>query len=345
MFSPKFSKLLQIGLMLTAVSAGPALGWSAGPVEDLPYYQALSLYHQKQWEPAKKAFQAYAQQYPQSKWHLAVQLRLADMADTPGDSIAGYLAVLNSAPRSEWAQDALWGLISTYFTLGQYAKVVTYEAQLNPHNPSRLSKALTLVGDAHLALKEPDQAKRAFTQAFETALEPLVKQKALVGMGDAEAALKTYDRALTHYNQYLKDYPKGPFSSHALNQKSHLLALQGDQAQAMKTAQRLVTDYPESEEASKAKRRLEPASERDNFTVQVGAFSKKAYAQSLEKKLRKQGYNAYHLKVTLKDQTLIQVRVGQYHTRAFAEEIGEKLKQQEELPFVVVPYQDPRAEP
>ncbi len=333
----------RLSFVLILLGMGTGLSWPLS-AENQAYYQALGLYHQKKWDEAKNAFQAYAREFPQSKWQPAVQLRLADMADTPAMSIDGYLAILNKDPRSEWGQDALWGLISTYFTLGQYAKVITYVGQLTPQYPSRLSKALTLAGEAHLALNEPEQAEQAFAQAFEKSPEPLVKQKALAGMADAEAGLKAYNQALSHYDQYLKDYPQGSLTSHVLNQKSHLLALQGKKAQAMKTARQLAAAYPESEEGAKAQNQLKPASDREAFTVQVGAFSKNKYAMHLENKLRTKGYNAYHLKVNLKGQMLIQVRVGQYSSEAFAEKIGEKLKQQEDLPFVVLPYEKPQAD-
>jgi cell division septation protein DedD len=84
--------------------------------------------------------------------------------------------------------------------------------------------------------------------------------------------------------------------------------------------------------AEAAKPTAAPAAETASgtFSIQVGAFKDKAIAESLAKKLKKQGFTAY---VVTPGGGLFNVRVGSFPARAAAEKVQERLSLYN--PFIV----------
>lgn len=66
----------------------------------------------------------------------------------------------------------------------------------------------------------------------------------------------------------------------------------------------------------------ETVSDKNVYTVQVGAFSKEEGAQNLAKKIRAKGYQTY----VIKGKTLYKVQVGEFKTLDEAKAISETLK-------------------
>jgi cell division septation protein DedD len=71
-----------------------------------------------------------------------------------------------------------------------------------------------------------------------------------------------------------------------------------------------------------------------SYTIQVGAFSQKGYADSQVSTLKKKGYAAYVVSPDGGD-SLFNVRVGPYTTRASAENVQKQLASEKLKPFIV----------
>lgn len=334
-------QLIMGGLLLLGGLQMSSNVHAAADQENESYYQALDLYHQKQWNEARTAFEQFSQNYPKSKWQASVQLRLADMADSSDQAISGYEQVLKNYAATEWSQDARWGLAGTYFTLGQYSKVITLLESVKKTESSRYLQAIQLIGMAHLALKDYPAAKSKFELLATQAGLDSYKQEGLVGLGDSYLGMKNYEQALIAYDRYLNAFPNGKHTNHILNQKVQMFSAQGSKEAALQAMHQLATRFPDSFEAETIKEQLSSDHASDKYTIQVGSFSEKRYALKLEKRLRKKGYNAYHLTTRRQNDLFTQVRVGHYTTRSFAQSIAEKLKMNENLPFVIVPYIKP----
>lgn len=74
------------------------------------------------------------------------------------------------------------------------------------------------------------------------------------------------------------------------------------------------------------------------WIVQLGSFSSEKNAQSLNEKLRKQGFTAFVEPLKKKTKTIYRVRVGPELLRSDAEEIRDKIKHAIQMEGIVAPY-------
>ena len=74
------------------------------------------------------------------------------------------------------------------------------------------------------------------------------------------------------------------------------------------------------------------------WVVQLGSFSSKENAESLNKKLRSNGYRSFVEPLKMKDSTVYRVRVGPELKREDADSIKDKLNQSLDLKGIVVEY-------
>ncbi|MCK5243158.1 tetratricopeptide repeat protein [bacterium] len=307
--------------------------------EDHHYQAAMQYFNQQQWQKAAQSFQDFQSKFPKSRWKFAVQLRLADLEPNPESAVDMYRGILTRAAKNELTIDARWGLALSYFVLGSYRQTLPLLEKVQPKSRLRQAQALYLSGLSHMALKQYAKSQICFQQVLEKYSDTPWVSPALVGSGETALALKNYAEALTAFDRYLREYPEGDLTPTVLLQKSKALQANGLREESTRTLHELVTRYTESFEAEKAKGKLSEV--RENFTIQVGAFSKKEYAWKLVDKLRKQGYNAYVLEAECGNETLTQVRVGSYTTREFSEKIAKQLAKKEKLPYLVLPYVKP----
>lgn len=321
---------------------GPAL--LAAEDEQAAYRQATAWFNQGEWEKARDAFAQLAQLFPKSSWQPAIQLRLADLESDARKAVEQYRLVLRQWPGSEWALDAKWALAQTLFVVGDLAPALTELTALGPESGGRYPHALYLAGLCRLQMQKYAEAKSSFNDVLSQAGESDWAGPSLVGLAEAELGLKNAPAALNALDRYLKEYPQGDFAARALAVKARAAESQGGTQASRGILQDLLARYAESDEAEQIRPRLSALpvkpgeAQTGKYTVQVGAFSRADYAQTLVERLRKKGYNAYLLETRQGEEVYHQVRVGQYASREFAQKIGEKLAGSEKLPYLVIPY-------
>jgi outer membrane protein assembly factor BamD (BamD/ComL family) len=331
--------LLWVGIFLLG---WVPLGCAETLSEDKAYQTAIQYFNQQQWQEANDALRKFKNTYPKSRWKYAVQLRLADLEKNPERAIEMYRTILDQAASSEWAQDARWGLAVSLFVIGSYNQAVSWLGKIEPKSHLRYAQALYLKGLSHMALKQFVPAQVCFQTILEKYSDTQWASLALAGSGETAMLLNNHAEALTTFDRYLREYPEGDMVPTVLMLKSKVLKQTGMGEESTRMLHELVTRYTESFDAEKANSKL--SEDRNKFTIQVGAFSKKEYAQKLVKKLRTLGYNAYVLEAKSGTEIFNQVRVGSYTTREFSDKIGKQLAKKEKLPYIVLPYIKPDIE-
>jgi cell division septation protein DedD len=196
-----------------------------------------------------------------------------------------------------------------------------------------------------LVLKGYARAKADFERLAAAYPAYARREAALLGLAEAQAALKEDDAAAANY---LKLYQKdgGEFAAQALWGAATLRQRQGKDAEARQLFKRLQQSYPASFEAGSVPTRLQALAQSPQpsptavrtaraggrYSVQVGAFAKKATADKLVRKLKLRRWPAKVQARPLGNRTLYLVKVGPYKARSAAEAAAKKLEARERLP-------------
>ncbi len=309
-----------------------AKGWTIETaVEEASYSSAMLLFNQQHWDEAQEKFAEFQLQFPKSRWHWAVQLRLADLESEPERAEKLYTEIIRQAEQTEWAWEARWGLANNEYGLAQYETALKQFRFIAQSRGSRKIRAMYYVGLCYLAMKNLPAAFDAFNGIAAQYPNSALAGAALAGMGDVEQERNNPEAARRYYAQYMKNYPSGELSSQVLEKQKNLN--QPDTArQTPKNAGNL--EAP----AALHKKKGDQEIGNEKYCVQVGAFSKPEYAQILVRKLKSKGFSAYSLEVKTTDSVFHQVRVGCYNQRQLAEQISTQLTKKEALPALIVPF-------
>jgi tetratricopeptide (TPR) repeat protein len=172
---------------------------------------------------------------------------------------------------------------------------------------------------------------------------------ARLGAADCEAALGDDQSAAVAYDSLAVD--GGPFVAQALYGLGTLYQGQGRLAEARQAYQRLRTDYPSSFEAQAVPARLAEIAalariqagaqahvgvRRGRWSVQVGAYSRRRWAEDLARPLRRHRFRVKVLPKDVDGRVLYLVQVGPYASRPKAAAAAEVLHSREKLPFNLV---------
>lgn len=141
----------------------------------------------------------------------------------------------------------------------------------------------------------------------------------------------------------------GDFSSRIIPLEPVAPAKKSDEATEDRTNPPVIENITEQKSDKEAPEKPAPESDTDNddmlnnvglsaWVVQLGSFTSKENAESLNGKLRSNGYRSFVEPLKLKDSTVYRVRVGPELKREDAEAIKDKLNQSLELKGIVVEY-------
>jgi len=154
-------------------------------------------------------------------------------------------------------------------------------------------------------------------------------EDALLGLGDTYFLRADYDKAEEYYNKLVNSNPRTKLKAQVYYRLSQIGFKKGDTQQAKEYLDKLKNNFSLNLEA-KMNQDLPPISESAlgfYYTVQVGAFSKKANAQNLTQKLINLGYPAFIDEMASADKGTYRVRVGKLKMRQEAVELEKKLSQ------------------
>ncbi len=256
-------------------------------------------------------------------------------------------------PKGEWGRLAHLELGRLEYALGNPEAALTHLEAVGDSTAMGRAEVLYWRAQARMTLKGLSRAQDDFEAFLKEFPDHPLADSAQLSVADCDALLKNYDAALKGY-QTLYDAPDSSVTPQALWQAASLLVSQGHNDKARILYQRLIDSYPESFEAPRAIDRLTalPASQlkpsvvtalpqKPNFTVQVGAFSRRVSAELLYKNLKKRRYAVRMDRRVLGDDLFHVVQVGRYKHKAQAEKILNQLARRDKLRGRVVELGQP----
>jgi len=349
----------------------------AGTLEDNAYLAATQQFNQHDWDNAQKSFLDFQTHYANSRWRWAVKLRLADLEPDPERAEKRYREVMAQKEAVEWGWDARWGLASALYARGRYPDARELFQGLAQSRDIRRVRAQYYMGLCALALNQLKAARESFTDILEHQPQAEVAGAVMIALGDVELADNHPDLARHWYNQYLQEKPEGEWAAQAQERlkapegtgntltpvadisKSLLVA---EKPNAVLPVSKAVTVLPTVKTASRVPTLLAtktvaptkvptsepmvvavklPVAGSRTYCVQVGAFSKLEYAQSMMRKMQGLGLTVFIQDTKSTKEPLHMVRIGPFTTRGEAERQAEQLHQNEGIPTMVVAQSAP----
>lgn len=181
--------------------------------------------------------------------------------------------------------------------------------------------ALYLLALNFFKLGKYPQARDYFRKFLRTNKDSVFVDAATVKLIDTYFLEGELPKAKALYESTLEKYPNSSYRPLIYLRLAQIAAKQGQWERKHEYIDILNKDYKNSIECVFAQRLIERG---DFFTVQAGAFSKKANALSLAAKLKSQ-HPAYVVEERNEDLTLYKVRVGKFKNRREAEQTFDAL--------------------
>jgi tetratricopeptide (TPR) repeat protein len=181
------------------------------------------------------------------------------------------------------------------------------------------------LGLSQLRLGQYAEARNAFKVVMAAATSQDLYDRAALGMIEGLSMAGFYQEALTHSDNLLRKSPHSSFLSliYLKIARTHLKLSHWDLAKL--NLQKIITDFPQSLEASIAQGLME---EKEYFAVQVGSFLDQDKATHLVDELKSNGQYAYIVETTTPDnKKFYRVRVGQMTSLSDAQTLEAKLSQ------------------
>jgi tetratricopeptide (TPR) repeat protein len=114
-------------------------------------------------------------------------------------------------------------------------------------------------GSVLLQLGRPKEAMERFREVSERAGDEFYGQMAKLGLADAQAAVGQYDAAISAYQQLSTRKDGSLPVDGVLIQLARTYAMAGKKAEALKTYQKVMDEYPQSVYAAVAKKEVDTA--------------------------------------------------------------------------------------
>jgi cell division septation protein DedD len=259
-----------------------------------------------------------------------------------------------ASPKGPWTSQALLELGRLEYSLGRYPESRQALDECLSLSPS--AEARFWRGQALLMAREFRSSSEDFT-VFLQAPEPAsFKPLARLGKADCLAALGNTGAAESAYRDL--QAADCPVAAQAMWQQSALEEKLGRGREAHELRVILAGRYPASFEGQKALAGLKseppppPVKEAASspraaetpqeeklmaWVIQVGSYTRGAWADKLVKLLRKKKYPVTKRVVRLGKQSFHEVRLGPYRSRSEALSVAKKMSRLESLPFVIKP--------
>lgn len=310
--------------------------------------EAVKLFKEGRWEEAGGKFQQLLDQDPTGAEALYYLGKLEGDADK---SLEYRQRFLSLHPQHPWADQVLYGVAQYNFALGYYLTAAKeYHRLIRSYPQSELgAEALFWLASSKLAIGAADSADHYFRHLLETHGQSDMAIWSKLGRADASYMAQNFSQAKSRCRNFLDEHPNSPLVPVALFRMAEIQDAQGERAEATVTLQKLVNDYAITYQATQAQRKLtewgwtdhkkgapEIEIQAGRYTVQVGAFSKRANANNLETQLSSWGYQVEVVKRAGRHRTLYLVWVGSYESREEAVQEGQALENDRGLPNQII---------
>jgi tetratricopeptide (TPR) repeat protein len=235
------------------------------------------------------------------------------------------------------------------FALGYYLTAAKdYQRLLRayPHSALR-AEAYYWLASSKLAIGAADSAAFYFSRVIDEHAGSSMISWAKMGLVDAYYIQQDFPRARSHCQRFMETYSQSHLVPMALFRLAEIYDALGEREKAIETMGRLVRSHPDTYQGKQAQRQLtewdwtggeeqQQGPMGGNYTVQVGAFSKRANALNLQGQLRSWGYPVELVKRAGQHRTLYLVWTGHYETREEALQAAKELEKERGLPFQIL---------
>ena len=204
-------------LFASAGAAGPALGQHTAPTPQRDYAAAVELYHQRLYDDAMTAFEAYRAAHPAhalvgQSLYLEATAALAEGRDDT--AIRLFERFRRAQPDHPEASTAQLSLAQYFLEEGdtEQARAQLTALAEDPSSPGQAARALYLLGQTERDQGNLSKALEYFQQVRRRHPDADVAPAAVYATGATQVQLERYDAAAAAFEQLGQQYPQSPYA-------------------------------------------------------------------------------------------------------------------------------------
>ena len=308
---------------------------------------AVQLYRSGDFRGARQQFAALLQQDPDNAEALFYMAELESDAD---EALAHRQRFLSLYPDHDRADQVLYGIAQYNFAVGYYLTAAKdYQRLLSDFDDSGLrADALYWLASSKLAIGAADSAEVYFRRLIRDHSASSLVNWAELGLIDALYMKQDYAAAQGLCQEFLQNRSAGELIPMVLFRSFEIREARGDRAAAAEILRQLVNSHADTYQGKQARRQLtewgwdgsgqpsQPQPAEGDYTIQVGAFSKRSNALNLQSQLQSWGYPVEMIKRAGRHRTLYLIWAGRYQDRSEALREAQKLETDRGLPYQVI---------
>jgi len=325
---------LGLTVVLVAVSFfGSSLDvcWAVEDANQL-FADAKALLDENRLEDAKSKLTEYVKKYSRSTYAPEAQYLLGSVEEDFVSAVHGLRNTVRNYKGSPWARKAQMELAFLYYMRENYVQAASEFRSFLGRFPDdeRLPEIQYWLGMSAFKMGSLLDAQRQLERAWESARDTEWAGQTAVALCQVLRENRQYLEAVNVGENALNLEMSKIFSDRIRETLTDCYKKLGVNQSSPSVAEGTVaTPIPEDEPAT-------PSVENLPFAIQVGAFTKKKWAQNVEKQLRSRGYDAYTVDGALDGKAVHKVRVGRFRTQQEAERMAEQIMLRENFKTYVV---------
>lgn len=279
-------------------------------------------------------------------------LLLMGKLEKEGDISLGYFKdVQRSSDVDKRSQEANLQIGYYYYVKGQYLTAIELLTNFKKQFTSSdfMPQVIWILGESYLATEQTEEAKAEFRILTENYPYTWASWGYL-GLGDAYFASGEYENAITFYQKVLENYPGSDAVGLAYAQIGSAYSELGDETKASFYINMYKEKFPVGLQATAIFEPVTPVKKTSpkiksgeaekflkvSYTVQLGVFSNRDYADNLMAQVKVLGFNANLTNKIINDKKYYVVQTGSFDSLEEAQDRKEGLEQAMNQSFRVV---------
>ncbi|HKZ21663.1 MAG TPA: tetratricopeptide repeat protein [candidate division Zixibacteria bacterium] len=339
--SPKYLRLI----IFASLIFSPAQLFSQ---TNSPVQQARALMQQGKVEEARQILQKHLKEHSKDVSALLLMGKL----EKEGDISLGYFKdVQRSSDVDKRAQEANLQIGYYYYVKGQYVTAIelltTFKKQFT--SSDFMPQVIWILGESYLATEQMEEAKAEFQILIENYPYTWASWGHL-GLGDAYFASGEYEDAIAFYQKVLENHPGSDAVGLAYAQISSAYAELGDETKASLYINMYKEKFPVGLQSTAIFEPVTPVKKTSSkiksgeaekflkvtYTVQLGVFSNREYAENLISQVKALGHKPILTDKIINDRKYYVVQTGSFSSLEAAQDLKEGLEQALNQSFRVV---------
>lgn len=310
-------------------------------IEEDAYITALEAYNKNDFKTAQKLLSEFIQKFPGSKYKAGVLLKLAQLENDFNTAIKMYDEIINNYPGTENEIEAIYLKGILFFTKEKYSdskkefeKIIEKFSESIWTEPSYYYLLLN-----NYTLKNYDEAEKVYKKYSEAGIYRNYRTRMDLSFANVLFSKGRYNEAAELYRAVIdKTNPddKNIYLPYVYKQLIECYKKRNDTENIIKYENELKEKFPDSKEIFQENKFSEKGtatpvlpvnSSEEFFTVQIGAYTNKKFADIMYKKLLDKKYTVF-----LKQEgKFYKIQVGRFKTEKEADDYAKDLIKKEKL--------------